>query len=328
MASRPTSWRTTLLIAVAVSAAAVAVLFAAAWLADRADNALGHGPNASHLTGRSAATYGLTLVTGLLGIAGGGATLLSVSLTQHLAVRYRLLPYVALGIPSILLLLVPLDAYPRDPWGGLPPFMVSAPAHAVVGMALGALLFGALDVRRWLPGRWIDRQVATAGIQAAATATRGLPGRFTPGAWRVLSFMQEEAHRFEHSHMGTEHLLLGLIRERQSVAARVLMNLGVELETVRTRVEGIIGRRGSLYTGSGGLTLRCQRVIERAARQAREAGQRQVGTGHLLQSLVDQPEDAAGQMLVEMGVTPDGVEAQMNRLGADTEEVGRSGASS
>ncbi len=325
MDKRTTPWRGPFLIAVVIAAAAIAVLLSAAWLADRADNALGHGPNPSHLSGQGATAYGLTLATAFLGLAAGGAVMLSVSLTQHLAARFRWTPYVVLGIPGLLLLLVPLDPFPQNPWGDLPDFLVGAPARVVIGVALGAMVFSLVDVRRWVPGRWLDRQMATAGVQVAAA--RGLPGRFTPGAWRVLSFMQEEAHRFEHSYMGTEHLVLGLLRERQSVAARVLTNLGVDLDAVRTQLEGVIGRRGSLYTGSAGITLRCQRVIEHAARLSREDGRRQVGTGHLLQSLVDRPEDAAGQLLEGMGVTPERVEEEMKRLGSDAEEVGRTGSS-
>ena len=133
--------------------------------------------------------------------------------------------------------------------------------------------------------------------------------------------MQEEAHRFEQGYMGTEHLLLGLLREDRSVGARVLVNLGVDLDVLRSQVEGVIGRRGSLFTGTGGLTRRCQQIIEQAARLAREAGERQVGTGHLLWSLVSQPDDSAAQGLVGMGVTADRVQAEVKRLGAHSGEM-------
>ena len=133
--------------------------------------------------------------------------------------------------------------------------------------------------------------------------------------------MQEEAKRFEHGFMGTEHMVLGMVRERQGLAARSMVNLGVDLEALRSQMEGIIGRRGSLYTGSVGLTRRCRRVIEHAARLARDSSRRTVGTGHLLHSMMIDPEDAAGQLLESMGASANRVADELRRLGYDTEEA-------
>jgi ATP-dependent Clp protease ATP-binding subunit ClpC len=137
--------------------------------------------------------------------------------------------------------------------------------------------------------------------------------------------MQEEAKRFEHAFMGTEHLLLAMAREPQSLAAKCLVNLGADLEEVLIQVERVLGRRGALYTGAGGLTTRCQRVIEQAAQLARESDNRTVGTGHLLRGLVAEPEDAASQLLDRMGVTAARVAKELERLGYDTEEASQPG---
>jgi ATP-dependent Clp protease ATP-binding subunit ClpC len=131
--------------------------------------------------------------------------------------------------------------------------------------------------------------------------------------------MQEEAQRFEHGYMGTEHLMLGLLRDVRSQASRVLVNLGAEPSGLKSQLEGIIGRRGSLYTGGTGMTRRCQRVIESAARIARTSGQRTVGTGHLLHALVEQPEDVAGQLLEGSGITTDRVAAELRHMGPESE---------
>src|SRR5581483_7367079 len=86
--------------------------------------------------------------------------------------------------------------------------------------------------------------------------------KFTERARKVLSLAQEEAQRFQHNYIGTEHLLLGLVREGEGVAAKVLANLGVELNKVRSAVEFIIGRRDRIVLGDIGLTQRAKNVIE------------------------------------------------------------------
>src|SRR3982751_1948865 len=80
--------------------------------------------------------------------------------------------------------------------------------------------------------------------------------KFTERARKVLQLAQEEAQRFNHNYIGTEHLLLGLVREGEGVAAKVLANLGVDLERVRSAVEYIIGRGGQAVVGDIGLTPR------------------------------------------------------------------------
>src|SRR5436305_12293366 len=91
--------------------------------------------------------------------------------------------------------------------------------------------------------------------------------RFTERARKVLTLAQEEAHRFNHNYIGTEHVLLGLVREAEGVAAKVLSNLGVELTTVRTAVRCVSARGERQALGEVGLPPRAKKVIELPARR-------------------------------------------------------------
>src|SRR5215213_7403388 len=110
--------------------------------------------------------------------------------------------------------------------------------------------------------------------------------KFTERARRVLTLAQEEAQRFNHNYIGTEHLLLGLVREGDGVAAKVLANLGVQLPKVRSAVEFIIGRGETMVMGEIGLTPRAKKVIELAVDEARRLNHHYIGTEHLLLGLV------------------------------------------
>src|SRR5438093_3220592 len=92
--------------------------------------------------------------------------------------------------------------------------------------------------------------------------------KFTERARRVLTLAQEEALRFNHNYIGTEHFLLGLIREDEGVAAKVLRGLGVELKEVRSRVEAVVGRGDRMVTAEIGLTPRTKKVLELAVDEA------------------------------------------------------------
>jgi ATP-dependent Clp protease ATP-binding subunit ClpC len=120
--------------------------------------------------------------------------------------------------------------------------------------------------------------------------------KFTDRARRVLSLAQEEAQRFNHNYIGTEHILLGLIREEDGVAARVLSNMGVDLGKARTAVQYIIGRGDSQKIGELGLTPRAKKVIELAARDARKLHHHYIGTEHLL-GLLDEGQGIAACVL-------------------------------
>ncbi|HXU23583.1 MAG TPA: Clp protease N-terminal domain-containing protein, partial [Tepidiformaceae bacterium] len=138
--------------------------------------------------------------------------------------------------------------------------------------------------------------------------------KFTERARRVLTLAQEEAHRFNHNYIGTEHILLGLVREGDGVAAKVLANLGVELNKVRSAVEFIIGRGDRTVLGEIGLTPRAKKVIELAVDEARRLNHSYIGTEHLLLGLVREGEGIAAGVLESLGVNLERVRAETTRI--------------
>ena len=138
--------------------------------------------------------------------------------------------------------------------------------------------------------------------------------KFSERARRVLSLAQEEAQRFNHNYIGTEHILLGLVRETEGVAAKVLANLGVELNKVRSAVEFIIGRGERAASGEIGLTPRAKKVIELAVDEARRLNHHYIGTEHLLIGLMREGEGVAAGVLESLGVNLDKVRAETSRI--------------
>jgi len=146
--------------------------------------------------------------------------------------------------------------------------------------------------------------------------------KFTDRARKVLTLAQDEAQRFNHNYIGTEHLLLGLVREGEGVAARVLENMNVELPKVRTAVEFIIGRGDRPVVGEVGLTPRAKRVIELAIDEARRLGHNYIGTEHLLLGLVREGEGIAAGVLESLGVNLDKVRHEVIRVLSQSSSVG------
>lgn len=138
--------------------------------------------------------------------------------------------------------------------------------------------------------------------------------KFTERARKVLTLAQEEAQRFNHNYIGTEHLLLGLVREGDGVAARVLSNMGVQLPKVRSAVEFIIGRGEGAVVGEIGLTPRAKKVIELAIDEARRLNHHYIGTEHLLLGLVREGEGIAAGVLESLGVNLEKVRAQVMQV--------------
>ena len=138
--------------------------------------------------------------------------------------------------------------------------------------------------------------------------------KFSERARRVLSLAQEEAQRFNHNYIGTEHILLGLVRETEGVAARVLANLGVDLNKVRSAVEFIIGRGERPAQGEIGLTPRAKKVVELAVDEARRMNHTYIGTEHLLIGLLREGEGVAAGVLESLGVTLDKVRSETHRI--------------
>ncbi len=138
--------------------------------------------------------------------------------------------------------------------------------------------------------------------------------KFTDRARKVLTLAQDEAQRFHHNYIGTEHILLGLIRVTDGVAARVLENMNVELPKVRTAVEFIIGRGDRPIVGEVGLTPRAKRVIELAIDEARRLGHNYIGTEHLLLGLIREGEGIAAGVLESLGVNLDKLRHEVIRV--------------
>jgi ATP-dependent Clp protease ATP-binding subunit ClpC len=129
---------------------------------------------------------------------------------------------------------------------------------------------------------------------------------------------QEEAQRFNHNYIGTEHVLLGLARESDGVAARVLVSLGVELTKVRSAVEFMIGRGERPTTGEIGLTPRAKKVIELAVDEARRSSHQYIGTEHLLIGIMREGEGVAAGVLESLSVTLDKVRGATTRIVSQT----------
>jgi ATP-dependent Clp protease ATP-binding subunit ClpC len=138
--------------------------------------------------------------------------------------------------------------------------------------------------------------------------------KFSERARRVLTSAQEEAQHLNHSYIGTEHILLGLIREEEGVAAKVLNNLGVTLPKVRSAVEYIIGRGEKSGAGEIGLTPRAKRVIELAIDEARRLSHNYIGTEHILLGLLHEGEGVAAGVLESFGITLEQTRAETIRI--------------
>ena len=125
---------------------------------------------------------------------------------------------------------------------------------------------------------------------------------------------QEEAQRFNHNYIGTEHILLGLVRENEGTAAKVLGGLGIELNKIRSAVEFIIGKGDTAASGEIGLTPRAKKVIDLAVDEARRLNHHYIGTEHLLIGLMREGEGVAAGVLESLGVTLDKVRGETNSV--------------
>ncbi len=303
-----------LIIAFTIAALLLVLLLISAYIADRVDGALGHGPLPSGLgSGRA---FLATLLAGAMAAVSGGATLVGLRQAKYSAPQQAWVVYALVALPLVVLLLVPLQLYGAGTFVGLPDWLVGVPGRMVLAVTVGALLLGGIDIRALRVGGRVGRIGGSGG--GSGTRMAGVSGRFTSSASRVLSYMQEEARRFDHTHMSTEHLMLGILREPRCVATRALANLGIDQHTLRSQIENVIMRRGALYTGGTGMTRRTQRVIEQAAKQARQERSRVMSSGHLLLGLIESGEDVTGQLLHQQGLTKERVAAELRRIGSES----------
>ncbi|MDQ0215682.1 ATP-dependent Clp protease ATP-binding subunit ClpC [Oikeobacillus pervagus] len=151
-------------------------------------------------------------------------------------------------------------------------------------------------------------------------------GRFTERAQKVLALAQEEALRLGHSNIGTEHILLGLVREGEGIAAKALYGLGLGAEKIQTEVENLIGK-GSGSTQTIHYTPRAKKVIELSMDEARKLGHSYVGTEHILLGLIREGEGVAARVLNNLGVSLNKARQQVLQLLGNNEANGhQSGA--
>jgi hypothetical protein len=138
--------------------------------------------------------------------------------------------------------------------------------------------------------------------------------RFTDRARRVVVLAQEEARLLGHNYIGTEHLLLGLVHEGEGVAAEALGTLGIELSTLRLRVEERAGHGAGAVSGHIPFTPRAKKVLELSLREALQLGHNHIGTEHILLGLVREGDGVGARVLIDAGVDLPGVRATVIQL--------------
>lgn len=158
--------------------------------------------------------------------------------------------------------------------------------------------------------------------------------RFTEKARRVIVYAQEEARMLNQNYIGTEHLLLGLIREQDGIAAKALESLNISLEDVHQQVEDLIGRGTFVPTGHIPFTPRAKKVLELSLREALQLGHNYIGTEHVLLGLIREGEGVAAQVLLNLGADLERVRSAVIQLlsghygkHSESGEERRSGAS-
>jgi len=135
--------------------------------------------------------------------------------------------------------------------------------------------------------------------------------RFTERARKAMVLAQEEAGRFRHNYIGTEHLLLGLLREDEGLAARALTALGVTLEVARERVASIVGYGEDSTGGQVPFTPRSKKVLQLSLREATRLDHNYIGTEHILLGLAREGEGVAVQVLSDLGISPDDIRREL-----------------
>src|SRR3990172_1571410 len=246
----------------------------------------------------------LAVMAGVLGVAIG--TVVASVRAGHGTV------VVAGGRPSIALLpLIPVLVL------GLPllavTLLAAPPASLVSGVLLGTLLVRlSTAVRSLVPSRSVPPRPSVRASVSPISGERF--DKFTERSRNILRSAQEEARRFNHNYIGTEHLLLGLVKEKEGLAAKVLAHLSVDVAKVESTVEFIISRGEHETTEAFGLTPRAKRVIELAVAEARHMNHNWIGTEHLLLGLVIEGEGIAAGVLSSLDVTAEKVREGMAKI--------------
>jgi len=146
--------------------------------------------------------------------------------------------------------------------------------------------------------------------------------RFTDRARKVMALANQEAQRFNHEYIGTEHILLGLVKEGSGVGATVLKNLDVDIKKLRFGVEKLVKSGPDMVTmGKLPQTPRAKKVIEYAIEEARSLNHNYVGTEHILLGLLRESEGIAAQVLLDLGLKLEDVRQEvLNLLGAGVDD--------
>jgi ATP-dependent Clp protease ATP-binding subunit ClpA len=168
----------------------------------------------------------------------------------------------------------------------------------------------------WLARAGSVRPVAWAGGQVLLRSARRqtMFERFTDRARSVVRLAEEEARRLGHNYIGTEHILLGLLREAEGVAAKALQSLGISLDAVRQQVEEIIGRGQQVPFESIPFTPRAKKVLELSLRESLQLRHNYIGTEHILLGLIREGDGVAAQVLVKLGADLKRVRLQVIEL--------------
>jgi ATP-dependent Clp protease ATP-binding subunit ClpA len=135
--------------------------------------------------------------------------------------------------------------------------------------------------------------------------------RFTERARYVVVLAQDEARTLKHNYIGTEHILLGLLREEEGLAARVLRSFGITLEEVRAQVARIIGQGVEVTAGQIPFTPRAKKVLELALREALSLGHNYIGTEHILLGLVRENDGVGARILRDFGADADKIRSEI-----------------
>ena len=141
--------------------------------------------------------------------------------------------------------------------------------------------------------------------------------RFSERAREVVVLAQEEARGLGHNYIGTEHLLLGLLREREGLAARVLERFELGVDEVREQIERIVGRGDEVTTGQIPFTPRAKKVLELSSNEARALGSDWLGTEHILLGVLREGGGVASEILDWFGATDSRVRSALRELGVE-----------
>jgi ATP-dependent Clp protease ATP-binding subunit ClpC len=140
--------------------------------------------------------------------------------------------------------------------------------------------------------------------------------RFTERAKQVVVLAQDEARLLKHNYIGTEHILLGLLREEEGLAARVLESLDITLEEVRAQVQRVVGQGNEVATGQIPFTPRAKKVLQLSLKEALAMNHNYIGTEHILLGLARENDGVAARILLDLGADAERVrEAVIEMLG-------------